>query len=305
MKALPDTLRQIMGDLVRKRLWPVALLLLAVAVLAPVLIGGSASEGAAPAPVATAPPPVAAATPPATAGVKTTRGGRIADPFYDPPAPPKEAAADSSPAPTPTPSSGEGAPSAGDDGAASAPASAAASTRPSRAAPARRFAYYRLVARWGESREAPARRVARLTPLGGRDNPAALYLGPTRAHTLWAVFVLGPNATSRGDGICKSGTGCRMIGLKAGDRQRVSVHGADGRVVRRFWLSVRSVKKLTTASLAARRTRTRLHSDGRAVLRQMRQDPILAAVLAKARYDSKSRLLDATDPATGVEKAAG
>jgi hypothetical protein len=166
-----------------------------------------------------------------------------------------------------------------------------------------RGVYHRAVVRWGSSLDAPSHAIARLTPLGGRDAPAAVYLGPTRADRLWAVFVLGPNATWRGDGICKAGTGCRMIGLKAGDRQRVSVHGSDGKVVRRYWLRVRSVKTVATTARAARRARARVHSDGRAVLREMRRNPIGALVLANARYDGDAGLLDATDPDAGAERA--
>lgn len=314
MKALADTLRQVGRDLVEKRLWPVALLLVVVAVAAPMLIGGSAPEVAAPAAVATDPPAVAAVTPPGAARTKTTRGGRIDDPFYDPPEPARESSGT-------TAASGGGASTAapaGDGGAASASApapptkAAARSERPPTPArsqnpptPAQAVStsrYYRAVVHWGTGAAKP-HPIARLTPLGARGHLAALYLGITRADGLWAIFVLGPNSTSRGDGICKPGTGCRMIGLKAGDRQRVTVRGSDGRITRQFWLRIRSVKSVVTTERAARAGRARVHREGLSVLREMRQVPVLAAVLAKARYNRASGLLDATAPRTDVEKA--
>lgn len=324
MKALPETMRQIGRDLVEKRLWPIAVLLLAVAVGAPMLIGRSAPDATAPVPVAATAPAVPAAAPSATtgeAGVRPkARGGKINDPFYDPPAPAAPAAASIAVAPAPAAgggatSAGGGATSAGQPSPAGQTAPAPAPKSPATATPngttaapkpsepARTSVYYRAVVRWGSSLDAPVHAISRLTPLGGRDAPAAVYLGPTRADRLWAVFVLGPNTTSRGDGICKAGTGCRMIGLKAGDRQRVSVHGSDGRVVRRYWLRVHSLKTVRTTARAARAGRARVHPDGRVVLREMRRDPFTATVLGKARYDRDSGLLDATDPETDVEKA--
>lgn len=80
---------------------------------------------------------------------------------------------------------------------------------------------------------------------------------------LWARTPLGPNTTSRGDGICKAGTGCPMMGLKAGYRQRLSVHGSDRRVVRRYCLRVHSLKTVRTTARAARAGRAKVHSDGR------------------------------------------
>lgn len=313
MKALPEAIRQIGRDLVEKRLWPIAVLLLAVAVGAPMLIGRSAPDATAPLPVAATAPAAPAATTGEDGARPKARGGKINDPFYDPPPPPAPAAASTAPAPAAAgdaASAGRASP-AGPTAPSAAPKAPAATATPKATTaaprpsePARTSVYYRAVVRWGSSLDAPVHAISRLTPLGGRDAPAVLYLGPTRAHRLWAVFVLGPNTTSRGDGICKAGTGCRMIGLKAGDRQRVSVHGSDGRVVRRYWLRVHSLKTIRTTARAARAGRARVHSDGRAVLREMRRDPFTAAVLAKARYDRNSGLLDATDPETEVEKAS-
>jgi hypothetical protein len=315
MKALPEALRQILRDLIEKKLWPVAVLLLAAIVVAPMLLGAS-SPDADPVSVAAAPSaalPVPAVAPAAAqkdaASAKRGRGGKVEDPFYDPPAAPQASSSVTAPAPDAggagsAPTADKTAPAAG--GGAAKPSEQAvakppAGTTRAPAARARRSVYYRTVVRWGPERAA-SHPIARLTPLGGREDPVALYLGVTRFDALWAIFALGRNTTSKGDATCKTGTGCRMIGLRRGDKQIVTVRDTDGRMLRRFTLQVRSVRTITTSPARARTMRAKVHSDGRAAIGAMRQDPVGAAVLGQAAYRLRTGLLYATVPRDAVKK---
>lgn len=317
MKALPEALRQILRDLIEKKLWPVAVLLLAAILVAPMLLGASSPDAADPVPVAAAPsaaPPVPAVAPAAAktdaASAKHGRGGKVEDPFYDPPAAPQASSSVTAPAPDAgagsAPTADKTAPAAGGDAAKpseQAVAKPPAGTTRSPAARARPSVYYRTVVSFGRPDEQASHPIARLTPLGGRDDPAALYLGVTRSGALWAIFALGPNTTSKGDATCKTGTGCRMIGLRRGDKQIVTVRDTDGRALRRFTLRVRSVRTITTSPARARTMRARVHSDGRAAIGALRQDPVAAAVLGQAAYRLRTGLLHATVPREAVKQA--
>lgn len=323
MKALPEAMRQIVRDLVEKRLWPVAVLLLAVAVALPMLIGRAAPDAAAPVPVAATAPAAPAAALPATAGEDVgakKRGGRINDPFYDPPAAPtapaataaaaSSASADTatnaapSPAETAAPSAGTSAASTAPEAAATATPAVSATAAPAPSETPRSSVYHRAVVRWGTSTLAEPHAIARLTPLGGRRDLAALYLGMTRSDATYAIFVLGPNASSRGDATCRRGTDCRMIGLKVGDVQRFTVRDPDGGVPRRFTLRVDVLRAVRTSATAAASARAKVHRAGRSVLREMWRLPTEAAVLRRASYDQRSGLLRAAREPDDVEQAA-
>jgi hypothetical protein len=165
-------------------------------------------------------------------------------------------------------------------------------------------AYYRAVVRWGSSADAAPHAIARLTPLGGRRNPAALYLGVTKPGTTYAIFVLGAHATSHGDGTCRAATQCRMIALRPGDTRRFTVRSPADGTVRRFTLRLRSLKSVETTASAALRGRSREHPDGREVLYAMWRSPALAEVLAWASYDRSSGLLRPAADRGAAEKPA-
>lgn len=321
MKALPEMLRQVVRDLVDKRLWPFAVLLLAVAIVVPVLIGRSAPEAAAPEPVAAGPPAVAPVALPGPGDGKASpkpRPGKMNDPFFDPPATsqgggtanaadgpaagstataaPETAATAATAAPKPpsktTPK---------DSGSATPKDSE--TTTPKRGETAADSVYYRAVVRWGTSTLAEPHALPRLTPLGGRGNIGALYLGMTRSDATYAIFLLGPNAASLGDGKCRAGTDCRMIGLRMGEVQRFTVRDPDGGKPRRFTLRVDSLRAVRTTATAAASGRAKVHRAGRSVLREMWRLPTQAAVLRRVSYDQRSGLLRAARVPDDVEQA--
>lgn len=312
MNALTDPLRQVARDLVEKKLWPVALLLVAALVAVPFVIGGSSEV--APAPLA-AP---AAAVPGAdtskslitvadeTSTAKTAREGRLQDPIFDPPAAPGQAAdagvsavagagsgSGNSAAPTATSTP------AGTSAAADTPATTPAQPQP--AAADETSGYFRTVVRWYASERSTATPIRRLTPLGGVKDPAALFLGVTKSDATYAVFLLAPGATSEGDAKCED-EGCRVIGLKKGQSQVVTVPATDGGEARRYHLDVVSVKAVTADADTAATMRAKVHGDGRDVMREMWQDEATADALGPIRYHETAGLL--FKPAASAAKVA-
>ncbi|CAN5271179.1 hypothetical protein BH20ACT16_BH20ACT16_01820 [soil metagenome] len=292
MNTLTDPLKRIVRDLVDKKLWPVAVALLVAIVAVPVLLGGSAED--APPPAALAATPVEAPTSNSLVTVadeavdgKDTRAGRIDDPFYDPPAPPAPPAAVAGP-------------DAGSSATAGAPTGggtpAGAGGRPSETTPAQPAelvsapTYYSTVVRWWETKPGKPQPIRRLTPFGGLANTAVLYLGVTKSNGNYAVFLLGPNATSDGEARCED-AGCRVFGLKTGQTQLVTVQPADGGEARQYNLNVSSVKSHTADAATAKTMRHRVHPDGRDVLSVMRDDQLTADAAKPIRFDYDSGLL--------------
>jgi len=259
--------RNIIRDLVQKRLWPVALLM-AVAIVAIPLLGGGVSSSKSTSSDETlplAPGPATAASAVELIGPPTVhqRAGKLVDPFRRKPKKAEET--------TTTPSAGATA-----DTTSSTP-STPSTTEPTPTTPKPSLSVYRTTVRWSEG-DAPAksRRISRLTPLGGLLDPAVLYLGVSKDGK-HALFLLGPNATSVGEAKCREAT-CRVISLGEDDTQIVDLKPADS-APRQFQLEIVSVKshKLSNAAEAAK-ARRKVHPDGRDVLSEMLQDaPTLAA----------------------------
>jgi hypothetical protein len=186
------------------------------------------------------------------------------------------------------------------------PRSTPATTPAKSATPAAVATYLRTVVRLNRADGNPANAIARLTPLGGVTDPAALFFGVTKtdSRARYAVFVLGPDATSHGDAICKGGTGCRMFGLKAGDTQTVTLRRrGDGHRLH-FTLRVESIRAISTDAARAAARRAHVHPDGRRALRVMRADAATAVALRAAEYDTRAGLLVSSD-AGAVQDASG
>jgi hypothetical protein len=280
--------RSIARDLVDKRLWPVALALLVALVAVPVVIGRSGAD----APVAPAAVPATAAQPGADAAIEVaapslpqrSRTGAVNDPFYDPPKP-KTA----SRATTTTSSSTSSSSSSSRSTAPATPRTPSAATpatqAPKTAAATTAGSFYRARVRFGADDSAAVRGLSRLQPLGGRANPAALYLGPTVDHR-HAVFLLGPGAVvADGDAACGEKT-CRVIALKAGQSITIDVAAGSGQAAQRFVLAVHGLAKHDVAGKAALlKLRDRVHADGRDVLRTVIKDQATAAAVGRLSYD--------------------
>ncbi|HEV2786001.1 MAG TPA: hypothetical protein VGV67_06410, partial [Solirubrobacteraceae bacterium] len=277
MNALPEPLRQVGRDLVDKKLWPIAVLLLAAIVAGPLLIGGSSGDPGAP------PAPVAAVAPGADseslikvvdqAVTGKERPGDIENPIYDPPDPeePASGGAAETPATGGTATSAPGADPTVTPEKPISPPDGPTNTPPAEPAPsvssATHGVHHRTVARWYTDDAGKPRPITRLTPFGSRADAVALYLGVTRSKAGYAVFLLGSHATSEGDAKCEDDD-CRVIGLKAGDKQTVTYQPPSGEVLR-YHLEVVSVKTITTDAAQAREMRAKVHPEGREVMRAM------------------------------------
>lgn len=294
-------LRRIAEDLVDKRLWPVALVLVVALVAIPLLIGGG-SEGPGDSRLAATPavgaveaaaPTVELVGPPAV----RTRPGKLRDPFRRT----KKAKAAEAPSGSSAkqPSTADAKPGAAKTGAAKTggastkpPAGAAKSTspRPARTVPPPAVAslasrsVYETAAHFSGGNHDYEHPLDRLAVLGDKANPAALYLGVSRGGE-YAVFLLGPGATAGGDdGACIVADTCRAIGLRNGDVLEIEVAAAD-RPARRYKLEVTSLRRVAKATTsAAHRERLRVADGGREALKSFALDAPTAATLGQLRY---------------------
>lgn len=305
MNGLVDPLKNIARDLVEKKLWPVAVALLLAIVAVPMLIGGSDEPASAPAPVVATPASpesksLVSVVDTAAVAAPKNRAGKIADPFYDPPEPPKE---DTTPTQTSAPTATK--PAEGvKEGGTPAPATPVEPLPTEPAQPVAAPVYYRTVARWYENTESKPRPLARLTPLGGLADTAALYLGVTKSSGSYAVFLLGANATSEGEAACEDDTNCRVIGLKSGQTQLVTVTPPEGGEARQYTLEVVSVRAVATDAADARSKRHKVHPDGRDVMREMWMNPAIAQVLGPIQYDASTGLLQKSASAPAAKASS-
>lgn len=301
---MKTAVRNVIGDLVEKRLWPVAVALIVAIVAIPlVLARGGAS---APAP-ATQPSGAATGTPePAVrlvdAGAGTRdRAGRVRNPFGSTgasaasasgsataaPAVPASASVSASGASSSAGTAEVTAPAATSSASAAASSSPAASSLPAASpAPATpktstttttaksnsgTSATYSVAVRFGrtDGGRQTLRNIARLTALPTAKAPVVSLLGVLRDGRT-AVLKVGANATASGNGTCKpSAARCTTVELKAGDAEyfRVAVAGSD--TVAWYYLKLLHVDRHeTTSKVVAAAAYARRSAAGMAVVRK-------------------------------------
>jgi hypothetical protein len=312
-------LRNVLHDLVAKRLWPVAVALVAALVAVPIVLGGSSNAGTA------APPAVASAAganglanhrDAARAQVvsleqqatgKVQRAGAIHDPFVQHHQPKvvdpkvsqavKKVAAAVSGALSGSGSSSTS-PSTGGSSPAPAPTPTPTTTpKPDTTAKPKANAddLYRVKLSFGEAgAEKTYDNVARLTPLPSSDNPFFVYLGLADDKKS-AVFLVDGEAVPSGDGVCAPSAGqCQQVTLKAGDLEFFEMQSGTAGVVE-YQLSLTSIKKVKASSTAvAAKARARESKAGREIIRQLvATDP---SALATWDYSKSLGLLVRKDP---------
>lgn len=266
--------RNIIRDLVERRLWPVAVLMVVAIVAIPMLLGGGASSTGAGEDSLPATPDTASTSsavellgPPSV----RKRPGKVVDPFRRAK---KKADSVTAAAETTEPTAGATAPSGG---------TPAPETGTDPATPQPSKSVYRTTVRWSTGDPSKARRISRLTPLGGLLNPAVIYLGvePGGKH---ALFLLGPDATSVGEGACREAS-CRVFALRSGEKQIIDLQ-RDGSQPTQFELDLVSVSRheYSTAAKAVA-ARGRVHPDGRDVLRSIFDDGPTALAIGGFGYD--------------------
>jgi hypothetical protein len=307
-------LKNVLHDLVEKRLWPVAIALVAALVAVPIVLGGSSSSTDSPATdvaAVTAPNGLANHRDVARAKVisleeqaagKVQRRGKVRDPFvqHHQPKPVKLAVANTT----------SSAPSSGALGGSSVPSGATGGTAPTEpTAPvttkkpeSTSVDTYRVKLSFGEVGAMKSYdNVARLTPLPSSDNPFFVYLGLADDQKS-AIFLINADAEPNGDGSCKpSHDDCQQIVLRAGDTEFFDLQSGTAGVVQ-YQLDLKSIRKSKAPSKAsAAKAHARESKAGRETLRELvATDP---AVLASWDFSKSLGLLVQKDPATTPDVA--
>lgn len=259
-------LRAIGHDLVEKKLWPLAVLLVLALVAVPVALGGGGSPQSTPAdPGATA--AVAPGGAPVTAEVAVAveqpalrrRAGATRDPFRQQyvrkatgtvdgavtgatgvatvgPVKDVSGGTPSSPVAATTGPSGS-----------SGPSSTPGTTTVPKLDP---LDVYRVALRFGtDERRRTLRNVSRLSPLPNAEQPFFVFLG-VLAGGKKAVFLVGADAQVTGDGTCRpSRTNCETVEMGTGDTVFLDRETADG--ITQYELELLSVTRRTNAQAVA------------------------------------------------------
>jgi hypothetical protein len=273
-------LKNVLHDLVEKRLWPVAIALVAALVAVPIVLGGSSkSDAGAPA------VDVAAVTAPnglanhrdvargqvvsleEQAAGKVQRSGKVRDPFvqHHQPKPVKVVVAKTTaPKTAAATQGGETSPQTGDSNPFTS--TTTAPKKPETTS----VDTYRVKLSFGEVGAMKSYdNVARLTPLPSSDNPFFVYLGLADDQKS-AIFLINADAVPNGDGSCKpTHDDCQQIVLRAGDTEFFDLQSGTAGVVQ-YQLDLKSIKKSKAASKAsAAKAHARESKAGRETLREV------------------------------------
>jgi hypothetical protein len=276
MSILTDTWHQ----LVRRRLLPVAGLLLAALAAVPFALAKD-PEPLAPAPAVA--PSVAKDEPLGQPIVALATGetrrrrvlGARKDPFQPAPAPKAKVAKAATPQPDRAPAGGGGTTTGGGTstggGTTTGGGTSGGGGTPATPAPAP-VAPYSLTVRFGPA-DADLQRmnVERLQPLPDEDDPAFVYLGLS-ADGKSAVFMVDSTVVAQGDGRCKpEPADCETVSLRPGETEFFDVTDDEGNVTAQYQLDLLKINRSTTASaskaLASRAAKSRA---GRRVLKAIR-----------------------------------
>lgn len=291
MSVINDTWRFLVG----RRLWPVAILLVALAAAVPMLLAKDPAPAPAEAPtvavkadkdaVLAEEPIVTQASDGDRSGRRQVLGSRK-DPFK-----PKV-----TPTPTPKPESakteepGSGSSTGAATGATGGETpSTGASPAPDTTTPVvpkkKKYELYELSVRFGNSTAAlPHKRVKRLQALPSNSNPVLIYLG-VMDDKKTAVFLLDSGVVAEGDGECKpSRAQCETIHIREGETEFFDVPGGA-----QYELDVEKIHTTTTTDAKkARKARLSVSPKGRMILRAR----VTGDGPLHYRYDAKTGRLE-------------
>jgi hypothetical protein len=274
-------LRNLVNELVERRLWPIALLLLVALLAVPLLLSKSASPAVDDGPETGTPPAAVAgaaraAAAPGAPVVSVTRDavpaaplrGRAKNPFrqqYEEPVLDGTTSTSTSTATsaTQTPAGGSGStPSGGTQGGGGS----GGQTPPSSAQPT--YVYAAIDVRFGKAGKRLRRieDVPRLTPLPNADHPIVVFLGMRRDRET-AVFLVSTDVHVQGLGQCvPSQRTCEAIELREGEAAFLDFTEADG-TVQQYELDLDAVTLHETSSEAvAQRAYARVSRVGKLLL---------------------------------------
>jgi hypothetical protein len=291
-------LKNVLRDLVEKRLWPVAIALVAALVAVPIVLGGQSDATTTPADVtaATTTNSLANHRDVARAQVvsleeqaagKVERKGAVRNPFvqhHQPKTTTEKAVssavttaktvADALSGGTSSDSSSSSSDSSSSTGGTTTSTTPAATPTPTTKTPEKVTAdTYRVNFTFGEAgAEKKYNNVARLTPLPSADNPFFVYLGLAEDQK-HAIFLVDADALPTGDGKCApSHDDCQQITLAVGDTEFFELQTGTAGVVQ-YELDLKSITKAKAASKAtAAKAHARESKAGREYLRQLVAD---------------------------------
>jgi hypothetical protein len=314
-------LRNVIRDLVDKRLWPVAVALVLALAVVPLVLGGGGDGGgsgtdlAATATAAGAGSGDGAARAQvseleAQAAGRVSRHGKARDPFVQhhlPKAAPAASAGGTSVLKSLASALHATTGTTGTSGTASTGTGGATrplvTTTPKVTAPKTDTTNdsdaqdtYSVTLKFGEAgAEKTYNNVARLTPLPSADNPFFVFLG-LKSDGKSAVFLVDADAVPSGDGTCEPNTDdCEQVVLKKGDIEFFELQSGTAGVVQ-YQLELKDIKMAKAATKAsAARAHTRESKAGREYIRNLVADDPTA--LDGWGFDNKLGLLVAKEPA--------
>jgi hypothetical protein len=287
MSVINDTWRFLVG----RRLWPVAILLVALAAAVPMLLAKDPAPAPAEAPtvavkadkdaVLAEDPIVTQASDGDRSGRRQVLGSRK-DPFKPKvtptPTPKPEAAAKADPG-------GSGSTGASTGATGGDTPSTGASPAPDTTTPVvpkkKKYELYELSVRFGASTERPPhKRVKRLQALPSNSNAVLIYLGVLDDKKT-AVFLLDSGVVAEGDGDCKpSRAQCETIQIREGETEFLDVPGGA-----QYELDVVKIHKSTTTDAKqAKKARAAVSPKGRMILRAR----VAGDGPLRYRYDAKT-----------------
>ena len=302
-------LRSLIGEVVRRRLWPIPLAAILIAVAAPLLFmksapvdvpADAAPAAAAPGELSTRAQRLVATSDQAVASRKRSQR-RSQDPFAPPASATKakDAAAGAPPAAAPA-ATGSGAAGAvviknSDGSSTTMPATKQPATskkkktsmakkkqapaakkkiapKPTPAPTPATVTYVDV--RFGERKDTGLRhRVPRLQTFRAGGKVAAVFVKYSPAHDK-AVFAIAPSTYVSGDVKCRKVNGvCRYVDIPEGEHVRLTLRGEDGRVVSRR-LDVVRIRKMPLAGNESAARRTTPLADATCLLKGLLKLPV-------------------------------
>lgn len=293
MSVITDTLR----FLKQRRLWPVAVLLIAAAVAVPKLLASEPT--AAPIPPAAvvksdrasvlATEPIVAPASDADRSGRRRVLGSAKNPFKPKATPTPEPQTNALPDPATAPTPDTGTTVGVSPGVPVMPGT----TIPT---PQKKYEHLELTVRFGPSdgSRPPRKDVKRLQALPSNDEPVLIYLGVLNDKKT-AVFMVDSGIVAQGDGTCRpSRTSCETIHIKEGETEFLDVLGedtADGTAgtSAQFQLDVLRIRrKTTTSAKKAAKSVARVSKSGQKIVRAR----IAGDGPLRYRYDKRSGRLE-------------
>jgi hypothetical protein len=270
-----SAVRNIVSDLVDRRLWPVALALIAALVAVPMMLGGGSNAPSSAAPIAnaaagtsgTAQAAIAVSTP---STARQNHPGAVRNPFVQHKV---KAAADSTTnitTTTPTTPS-VGTPVGGGYGLPSLPVTPIVPGSGGGNTTVKDV--WRVNLRFGEAGNQKVRHdVPRLTPLPSATDPFFIFLG-VLADGKTAVFLISSDATATGDGKCKPNPEqCDTIEMRAGDTEFFDVAEGNAGVLQYELDLLKVMHDKVKGTAAAARAAKRVSKDGKNVVTELKAE---------------------------------